>query len=164
MNEPHQNADAGMPTPEQLVGHQVRLLRQGRGWSQQEVAQKMRAYGYQWSQATVTRLESASRPIRVNELADLAILFDVPVAQFLDSGVSRGIALERLVADLTERRDAIQVELERESVLARAAAQSEAVLAAEVARLNANLAVLHERNPGFRETARDVAGESDRRE
>ena len=39
----------------------------------------MQAYGYQWSQATVTRLESASRPIRVNELADLARLFGVPV-------------------------------------------------------------------------------------
>ena len=76
-----------MPTPEQLVGRQVRLLRQGRGWSQQEVAEKMRAYGYQWSQATVTRLESASRPIRVNELADLAMLFSVPATQFLDSRV-----------------------------------------------------------------------------
>ena len=85
MNETHRPAAADLPTPEQLVGRQVRLLRQGRGWSQQEVAEKMQAYGYQWSQATVTRLESASRPIRINELADLARLFGVPPTQFLDS-------------------------------------------------------------------------------
>ena len=62
MNEPTGDTSASVPTPEQIVGHQVRLLRQGRGWSQQEVAEKMRAYGYKWSQATVTRLESAYPP------------------------------------------------------------------------------------------------------
>ena len=38
MNEQRENAAEKMPTPEQLVARQVRLLRQGRGWSQQEVA------------------------------------------------------------------------------------------------------------------------------
>src|SRR5689334_14637275 len=85
MNEPRQNATAQTPTPEQLVGRQVRLLRQARGWSQQDVAERMRPYGHQWSQATVTRLEAATRPIRLNEVADLAALFGIPVAQFLES-------------------------------------------------------------------------------
>ena len=111
MNESRQDAAANLPTPEQLVGRQVRLLRQGRGWSQQEVAEKMRAYGYQWSQATVTRLESASRPIRVNELADLAMLFSVPATQFLDSKIQELAwddldALEHEIEKLTaERRE-----------------------------------------------------------
>ena len=115
------NATENMPTPEQLVARQVRLLRQGRGWSQQEVAEKMRAYGYQWSQATVTRLESASRPIRLNELADLAILFSVPVTQFLES---RDLefkwddleALESEIASLTKERDVLKAELGREAL------------------------------------------------
>jgi transcriptional regulator with XRE-family HTH domain len=87
-----------MPTPEQLAARQLRLLRQGRRWSQLEVAEKMRAYGYRWSQATVTRLESASRPIRLNELADLATLYGVRVAQFLESGTPDDI--ETLEAEI----------------------------------------------------------------
>ena len=121
MNEPRNDAAANVPTPEQLVARQVRLLRQGRGWSQQEVAEKMRAYGYQWSQATVTRLESASRPIRLNELADLAALFGVPVTQFLES---RDLdfewddleTLENEIASLTQERDVLKAELGRDAL------------------------------------------------
>ena len=117
MNEQRKNPAENMPTPEQLVARQVRLLRQGRGWSQQEVAEKMRAYGYQWSQATVTRLESASRPIRLNELADLAILFSVPVAQFLESRDPEFEwddleSLEREITSLTKERDTLKADLD----------------------------------------------------
>ncbi len=82
MNEARQT-DASLPTPEELAGRHVRLLRQRRGWSQQEVAEKMRAWGYEWSQATVTRLEAATRPLRLNELADLALLFEIPLGELL---------------------------------------------------------------------------------
>ena len=164
MNETRQSPATDMPTPEQLVGLQARLLRQARGWSQQEVAQKMQAYGYRWSQATVTRLEAASRPIRVNELADLAILFGVPVAEFLDSGPPADIdAAKREVAGLTKRRAAVTKELELEHNLATAAAQSEAAAAAELARLNANLAILHQRYPDIWENTQEVPGADDDR-
>ena len=147
MNEQRKNAAENMPTPEQLVARQVRLLRQGRGWSQQEVAEKMRAYGYQWSQATVTRLESASRPIRLNELADLAILFSVPVAQFLES---RDLdfqwddleALESEIASLTKERDALKTELDEKRYLAMVAAEREGAAAAALARVNGRLGAL----------------------
>jgi len=147
MNEPLRDAKANVPTPEQLVARQVRLLRQGRSWSQQEVAEKMRAYGYRWSQATVTRLESASRPIRLNELADLAILFGVPVAQFLES---RDLnfewddleALESEIAALTKERDVLKAELDEKRYLARAAAEREGVAAAALARVNGRLGAL----------------------
>ncbi len=130
-----------MPTPEQSVGHLVRLLRQGRDWSQQELAQKMRAYGYEWSQATVTRLEAASRPIRVNELADLALLFGVPVSHFLDPRVpgwndlEEPAVLEREIADATEERARVQAEWET-------ATQLQATLASTLASLDGRLALL----------------------
>jgi len=54
-----------------------------RGWSQEEVADRMRPYGYDWHQTTVGRIETAQRPLRLNELIDLGRLF--------------GVALERLV-------------------------------------------------------------------
>jgi transcriptional regulator with XRE-family HTH domain len=147
MNEQRKNATENLPTPEQLVARQVRLLRQGRGWSQQEVAEKMRAYGYQWSQATVTRLESASRPIRLNELADLAILFSVPVTQFLES---RDLefkwddleALESEIASLTKERDVLKADLDEKRYLATVAAEQEGAAAAALARVNGRLGAL----------------------
>lgn len=160
MNEPRNDAAANLPTPEQLVARQVRLLRQGRGWSQQEVAEKMRAYRYQWSQATVTRLESASRPIRLNELADLAALFGVPVTQFLES---RDLdfewhdleTLENEIASLTQERDVLKAELDETRSLAMVAAEREGAAAAALARVNGRLEALMRWHPRAAEARRD---------
>jgi transcriptional regulator with XRE-family HTH domain len=152
MNEQHENAAENMPTPEQLVARQLRLLRQGRGWSQQEVAEKMRAYGYQWSQATVTRLESASRPIRLNELADLAILYGVPVTQFLQSDVpdfewdDLG-ALEREITNLTAQRDGLRERMEVADAAASSLERERAEAAAYIARIDGRLEALTRWHP-----------------
>jgi transcriptional regulator with XRE-family HTH domain len=169
MNETHRPAAADLPTPEQLVGRQVRLLRQGRGWSQQEVAEKMQAYGYQWSQATVTRLESASRPIRVNELADLARLFGVPATQFLDSRARDFAwddldALEREIEELTAERREIREHLDRQEALAEEAARGRASVAGHLARVDSRLEVLMQWVPQFVEIARGMPRKGDRRE
>jgi transcriptional regulator with XRE-family HTH domain len=166
MNESHQDVAANLPTPEQLVGRQVRLLRQGRGWSQQEVAEKMRAFGYKWSQATVTRLESATRPIRVNELADLAMLFSVPATQFLDSKIQELAwddldALEHEVEKLTAERREVREHLNHQEALAEAAAQRRAAIAAQLARIDGRLEVLMQWVP---EIAQGVRRAGDRRE
>ena len=169
MNETHRPAAADLPTPEQLVGRQVRLLRQGRGWSQQEVAEKMQAYGYQWSQATVTRLESASRPIRINELADLARLFGVPATQFLDSRARDFAwddldALEREIEELTAERREIREHLDRQEALAEEAARGRASVAGHLARVDSRLEVLMQWVPQFVEIAQGVPRKGDRRE
>jgi transcriptional regulator with XRE-family HTH domain len=165
MNEPHERTAASMPTPEQLIGRQVRLLRQAHGWSQQEVAEKMRAFGYQWSQATVTRLESASRPIRVNELADLAALYGVPIAQFLESGVPEDLdALKREIEELTATRREIRQHLDAQEALAEEAAQGRAAVAAHLARVDGRLGVLMQWDPQFVEIAQGVPRKGNRRE
>jgi transcriptional regulator with XRE-family HTH domain len=92
------------------------MLRQIQGWSQQDVAEKMRAYGYRWSQSTVTRLEAATRPIRLNELADLAALFGIPVTYFLELwtpefGMDDLGALQEEIKALENERNILQVEL-----------------------------------------------------
>ncbi len=169
MNQPDQHAAANLPTPEQLVGRQVRLLRQGRGWSQQDVAEKMQAYGYQWSQATVTRLESASRPIRVNELADLARLFGVSATQFLDSR-ARDLAwddldaLEREIEELTAERREIQEHLDRQKALVDEAEAGCAVVAAHLAHVDSRLGILMQWVPDFAEIAQGVHRKGGRRE
>lgn len=69
--------------PESWAGSRFRELRNERGWSQQDVADHMKAFGYSWSQATMTRLEAATRPVRLNEVADLAALYGLKVSDFL---------------------------------------------------------------------------------
>ncbi len=169
MNEPNHYAAANLPTPEQLVGREVRTLRQGRGWSQQEIADKMRAYGYEWSQATVTRLESATRPIRVNELADLAMLFGVPVVQFLDPRVQVSAwddldALEREIERLAATQRRIREQLDHQKALADEAERGRAEVAAHLARVEARLAALRQRVSQPAEIAQGVPRRGDRRE
>ena len=95
-------AESTALTLEILAGRQLRLLRQGRGWSQAEVAERMKAYGYSWNQSTVTRIESASRPTRLNELADLAALYEVPFIRLLrpDPAPDEGESLEAIEREI----------------------------------------------------------------
>ena len=168
MKEPSPST-ANLPTPEQVAGRRLRLLRQLRGWSQQELVEKMRPYGYEWSQATVTRLEAATRPIRLNELADLAALYEVPVTQFLESlgPESAGDdveALEREIEKLTAERREIREHLDRQEALAEEAAAGRAAVAAHLAHVDRRLGVLMQWVPQFVEIAQGVHRKSDRRE
>ncbi len=43
----------------------------------------MKAYGYDFHQTTVAKIEAAQRPIRVRELADLAALYGVDVHELI---------------------------------------------------------------------------------
>jgi transcriptional regulator with XRE-family HTH domain len=162
MNETNLNASAKLPTTEQLVGRQVRLLRQGRGWSQLDVAEKMRPYGYKWSQATVTRLESATRPIRVNELTDLAMLFGVPVTQFLDSRLQELAlddldTLKREIEKLTAERVQAQANLDEVTHI-------QAIAAYDVARIDGRLTILAQWIPRAAEVAHGGGSKGDGRE
>jgi transcriptional regulator with XRE-family HTH domain len=71
------------PDPEQLAGQEIRRLREARGWSQQETARRMEPFGYRWHQTMIAKIESGTRPLRVNELTDFAALFDVAPAALL---------------------------------------------------------------------------------
>jgi len=66
-------------TPEEAAGRQVRLLRNGRGWNQQEIADRMQLYGHHWVQTTVSKTEDAQRPLRLNEAVSLAAVFQITV-------------------------------------------------------------------------------------
>jgi transcriptional regulator with XRE-family HTH domain len=138
---------AAVPTPEQFIGRQVRMLRQIREWSQHDVAEKMRAYGYQWSQATVTRLEAATRPIRLNELADLAALFGVPVTHFLEFwtpeyGMDDLDALRKEIAALEAEREVMETQLHMARTAMDSASMHLNMVAAEKARTEGRLRAL----------------------
>src|SRR5260370_9577239 len=71
------------PDAEKLAGQHLRMLRQGRGRSQREVAERMKPYAYHWQQATAQRIQAAPRPLRLNEMAALATLFGVRLGHLL---------------------------------------------------------------------------------
>jgi transcriptional regulator with XRE-family HTH domain len=166
MNDPVQAESPDMPSPEQRAGQQIRLLRQRRGWSQHEVAERMRAYGYDWSQAIVTRLEAATRPTRLNELVDLALLFEVPAMELLGFGAPDDFdAAEREIGELLTTHTRLREELSNAHSLALAlqaravsAQQEEAETAAALLRIDARIEVLAAQHPRYKHLAGGFEG------
>jgi transcriptional regulator with XRE-family HTH domain len=64
---------------ELVLGQRVRAFREARGWTQEELARKMKDLGFTWYQSTAAKTENSARPIRVNEAAALADLFEVRI-------------------------------------------------------------------------------------
>jgi transcriptional regulator with XRE-family HTH domain len=75
--------DIERPDPEVQAGRALRRLRLLRGWSQEEVAKRMQAFGYEFHQTMVAKIEAAQRPLRVRELADFAALYGVEVQELI---------------------------------------------------------------------------------
>ena len=65
--------------PEVQAGRALRRLRLSQGWSQEEVARRMRVFGYDFHQTMIAKMDAAQRPLRVRELVDFATLFGVEV-------------------------------------------------------------------------------------
>jgi transcriptional regulator with XRE-family HTH domain len=100
------------PEPEVLAGHQLRQLRLAHGWSQQEVANRMNAFGFNWQQSTVGKTETAQRPLRVNELTALAAVFDVGIGNVLmPGGIPRDYPHHMAIPDDELPLEAIEEEI-----------------------------------------------------
>lgn len=54
--------------------------------SQQQLADRMRQYGWKWSQATVWAVEKGDRPLRLFEAKDVAAILGVQLGDLMDSG------------------------------------------------------------------------------
>jgi hypothetical protein len=70
--------------------------------SQEALAAVMRRRGYEgWQQSTIAKIERAARPLRVNELDDLAAVLGVGVAELLgypgDLELTRSGTLRRFI-------------------------------------------------------------------
>lgn len=134
-------------TPEQALGDRVRELRLARGLSQEALAQLMSAAGHSWHQTTAAKTEASARPIRVNEVVDLAHIFRVDPSDllssshFTDPGLHRLPTVDQLLARLqldrakqrTEQLRARRHELESELSAAKA----------HMAAVQANVTKLH---------------------
>jgi transcriptional regulator with XRE-family HTH domain len=64
-------------TPERQAGTKIKNRRTELGMSQEQLSQEMRRLGHPWHQTTVVKTEAAGRPLRLNELTDLARILGV---------------------------------------------------------------------------------------
>jgi transcriptional regulator with XRE-family HTH domain len=114
---------------ERAVGARVREMRRARGISQAQLGQAMGTLGYPMEQPTVYKLENGTRPLRLNEVAALAAVFEVDVMdllsadfdeeerrkalhELLDSNQRRG-RLEEALDEAKDRLTAAQQEVDR---------------------------------------------------
>ena len=79
-----------------------------RNWSQEEVAARMEAYGYDFHQTMIAKIEAAQRPLRVRELADFAALYGVEVQDLVYPPTSSLSATDQEIAEVTASRDMAQ--------------------------------------------------------
>lgn len=116
-------------TPEAQVGQRVRRLREQRGWSQEEVGRQLARWGFKMHQTTVAKLENGARPIRLNEVAALARLFAVSMADLWDD---EAVSDEQqiLEARLTDLQAQLRYAQQAEAVAARSHADARARLEA----------------------------------
>ena len=126
-NEHAATADDGRPDPEVQAGRALRRLRTARGWSQEEVARRMKAYGYDFHQTMIAKIEAAQRPIRVRELADFAALYGVEVHELIYPPAG---SLQEAGKEIATLREQLQEATRRSEDAADAVREAEAVLAA----------------------------------
>jgi transcriptional regulator with XRE-family HTH domain len=77
--------DDGDKTPEEIVGANIKAMRSQLGLTQAELAEAMQGLGYSWIQTTVAKTEAADRPLRVNEVADLAQILGTRLPDLVSS-------------------------------------------------------------------------------
>jgi transcriptional regulator with XRE-family HTH domain len=126
-NEQTAVASNGRPDPEVQAARALRRLRTARGWSQEEVARRMKAYGYDFHQTMIAKIEAAQRPIRVRELADFAALYGVEVHELIYPPAG---SLQEADKEMATLREQLREATSRSEGAADAVREAEAVLAA----------------------------------
>jgi hypothetical protein len=91
-----------MPEPltmNEIVGYNVRRIREALMWSQQRLRDELEdAGGISWSRATVAQTELGKRPITVNELLALALVLGVAPHLLLYPPPGTDVMFGRVVA------------------------------------------------------------------
>jgi len=146
------------PDPEVQAGRALRRLRTARGWSQEEVGRRMKAYGYDFHQTMIAKIEAAQRPLRVRELADFASLYGMEVHELIYPPAGSLQEVTREIATLTDHLQAADRDVQarrQELDKARAAA----VAAEEDLRRHEGEAAMLRGRLTYLETAREKLAE-----
>jgi transcriptional regulator with XRE-family HTH domain len=127
---------------ETLAGRQLRRMREGRGWSRREVAERLEPFGYHWHQTVIAKIESAERPLRLNEALDLASVFGVPLTDLVMFTGGHGVDVERELASMRQALAGIEDQLAAAHRTADLAKGEISRLTAEAERLKSRIGLL----------------------
>jgi len=105
-----------LSTPEHRFAAQVRRLRIDKGWSQAELAARLQSTLPAWAQTTVAKTESASRPIRLNEVAALAKVLGVALHELIDAPQNVAILQAQAKVESLLHEEAILVARKRDLI------------------------------------------------
>lgn len=148
-------SSVGSADPEERAGKALRQLRLARGWSQGEVAVRMRAYGYEFHQTAIAKVEAAQRPLRVRELADFAALYGVQVQDLVYGPTRSAAETHEEVAEVSHQLEHARAAQTAATATLQAARDAVFVAesacratAAEIAKLEGRLAALTAGQPG----------------
>lgn len=98
-------------TLDQILSRHLRHLRTEAGWTQERLASSMAYVGLKWKRVTVADSESGRRPLTLEEIAALAILFGEPMVNFLTPPPGGYVDLPFKFVPSGEMRDGRQKEL-----------------------------------------------------
>ena len=70
------------------VGARVKAVREARGWTQEALASALTQAGHPTSRVGVSKTESATRPVTVEDLTALAHVLEVPITYFLPDDIA----------------------------------------------------------------------------
>lgn len=69
---------------DEQIGKRVVDLREGRGLNQGQLSERLRENGLNWSQGTLSKVESGVRPVRLIEAPTLALVLRTSVSALVD--------------------------------------------------------------------------------
>lgn len=87
--------------PEKQIGKRIAQLRIERGWSQQKLADQLKALGGRyanWRQGMIDKTERGARPLRVDEMFDVAGVLGVPPEVLLAFDLDASVLAEQIAA------------------------------------------------------------------
>lgn len=73
---------------DEAFGANLRYYREASGWSQVELAQRMRDRGFPFHQATIYKLEDSKRQPKLNEAVALSEVLEVPLEHLISDASS----------------------------------------------------------------------------
>jgi len=101
---------------EVVFGRRLRELRIGVGWSQAEVASRLRARDRPMHQTAIAKIEAGTRPLRLDEAWDIAEVFNVPLMEFFYASaedlLAEGIDPHARISQLEDLLEATTEEIE----------------------------------------------------
>lgn len=114
---------------EAVVAKNLRRLRESHGLSQEQLGSDLALHGFGMHYTTVAQLEVGARPLRLNEVAALAALFQVPIESLWQKRAETPDEREARTAREPEAADEREAEVQDKPQSAARSAEAERMTA-----------------------------------